>query len=276
MGDDKESWKIPTLTRDNHEKWFRQVGMKLRAKAVFYTTEKTLHQFAVVGGTPDITTGIAELDITDTASDKKVVLNIEKHENYLKDEANALYYMCQSLDDDDEALINEYETAYTLCRYLQKKYAKTSAVTANVYMTKIQTFQFEEDATIIGSWDKLKDFRRKLTAADANLKNTYNDEALFLILSRSLPTEYATTIDTLAIQSTMSVDDKLKHLEAKEVRVQEQTAKEHAHAAFKSSNKYRPPQRRYNNSSSDDSTDDSSARIPRKSTCYLCDSTEHF
>jgi hypothetical protein len=83
-----------------------------------------------------------------------------------------------------------------------------------------------------------KDFRCKLTAADANLKNTYNDEALFLILSRSLPTEYATTIDTLAIQSTMSVDDKLKHLEAKEVRVQEQTAKEHAHAAFKSSNKY--------------------------------------
>ena len=43
MGDDKESWKIPTLTRDNHEKWFRQVGMKLRAKAVFYTTETTLH-----------------------------------------------------------------------------------------------------------------------------------------------------------------------------------------------------------------------------------------
>jgi len=115
--------------------------MKLRAKAVFYTTEKTLHQFALVGGPPDITKGIAELDITDTASDKKkVVLNIDKHEKYLKDEANALYYMCQSLDDDDEALVNEYETAYTLWRYLQKKYAKTSAVTANVYMTKIQTF----------------------------------------------------------------------------------------------------------------------------------------
>jgi hypothetical protein len=93
--------------------------------------------------------------------------------------------MSQSLDDDDEALVNEYETAYTLWRYLQKKYAKTSAVTANVYMTKIQTFQFEGDATIIGTWDKLKDFRRKLAAADANLKNTYNDEALFLILSRS-------------------------------------------------------------------------------------------
>ena len=73
MGEDKEHWKVPTLTRDNHEKWFRQVGMKLRAKAVFYTTEKTLHQFALVGGPK----GIAEPDITDTASDKKkVVLNI--------------------------------------------------------------------------------------------------------------------------------------------------------------------------------------------------------
>ena len=94
MGDDKEHWKIPTLTRDNHEKWFRQVGMKLRAKAVFYTTEKTLHQFAAVGGPPDITAGIAELNITDTASDKKVVLNIKKHKKYLKDKANALYFMC--------------------------------------------------------------------------------------------------------------------------------------------------------------------------------------
>jgi hypothetical protein len=194
--------------------------MKLRAKAVFYNIEKTLHQFALVGGPLDITKGIAELDITDIASDKKkIVLNIDNHEKYVKDEANALYYMRQSLDDDEEALVNEYKTAYTLWRYLQKKYAKTSTVTANVYMTKIQTLQFEEDATIIGSWDKLKDFRRKLAAADANLKNTYNNEALFLILSRSLPTEYATKIDTLAIQSTMSVDDKLKHLKAKEARI---------------------------------------------------------
>jgi hypothetical protein len=88
--------------------------MKLHVKAVFYITEKTLHQFAIVGGTPDITTGIAKLDITDIASDKKVVLNIEKHEKYLKDEANALYYMCQSLDNNDEALVNKYETIYTL------------------------------------------------------------------------------------------------------------------------------------------------------------------
>jgi hypothetical protein len=91
-----------------------------------------------------------------------------------------------------------------------------------------------------------------------------------------LTNEYATTIDTLATQSTMSVDDKLKHLEAKEVRIQEQTTKQHAHTAFRSSNKYRPPQRRYNNPSSEDSTDDGGARIPRNSTCYLCDSTEHF
>jgi hypothetical protein len=67
--------------------------MKLCAKAVFYTTKKTLHQFTTIRGTPDITVGIAELDITDTASNKKVVLNIKKHEKYLQDKANALYYI---------------------------------------------------------------------------------------------------------------------------------------------------------------------------------------
>jgi len=115
MAEEKDKWTIPALSRDTHEKWFRQVGMKLRAKAVFYTVEKTLEQFAVVAGATNLSDKLAELDITDAeGGQKKAVLNIEKHEKYLKDEANALYYMCQSLDDDDEALINEYRTAYAL------------------------------------------------------------------------------------------------------------------------------------------------------------------
>jgi hypothetical protein len=64
-------------------------------------------------------------------------------------------------------------------------------------MTKIQMFTFGADNTIVRAWDKLKDYRRKLRAADLNAKNAYNDLALLLVLVRALPKEYETTIDTL-------------------------------------------------------------------------------
>jgi len=54
------------------------------------------------------------------------------------------------------------------------------------------------NSTIMGSWDKLKGYRHKLEAADANAKSTYNNAALLLVLTRSLPKKFETTIDTLS------------------------------------------------------------------------------
>jgi hypothetical protein len=39
--------------------------------------------------------------------------------------------------------------------------------------------------TIIEAWDKLKEYRRKIGAADQAAKSAYQDTALFLILTRS-------------------------------------------------------------------------------------------
>jgi hypothetical protein len=38
-------------------------------------------------------------------------LNIEKKSNYQKDRASTLRYICGSLNDDDDALVAEYDTA---------------------------------------------------------------------------------------------------------------------------------------------------------------------
>jgi hypothetical protein len=59
-------------------------------------------------------------------------------------------------------------------------------------MTKIQTFAFNEDKGIFVACAKRKEYRRKLIAADSNLKATYPDAALFLIRSRSLPSSFKT------------------------------------------------------------------------------------
>jgi hypothetical protein len=102
-------------------------------------------------------------------------------------------------------------------------------MTANIYITNIQTFTFSKDSTIVGSWDKLKDYRYKLKVADTNAKTAYNNTTLLLILIRSLPKSFETTINILNAQSSLIVNDKLKHLEEKESRIKVNT--EQAHTA---------------------------------------------
>ena len=65
-GKDREGLWIPTLTKANHESWFRQNRIKLRGKGVFYTCEVTLRSHAQIASADDIveiTTGVENLDI---------------------------------------------------------------------------------------------------------------------------------------------------------------------------------------------------------------------
>ncbi len=84
-------------------------------------------------------------------NNKTVCLNIERKAKYLKDKATALDLMFRSLSKDNQALFNEYSYTYNFWVYLHKKYSKTNATTANIYITNIQTFTFSKDSTIVGS-----------------------------------------------------------------------------------------------------------------------------
>jgi hypothetical protein len=75
----------------------------------------------------------------------QVVFNIDKNTKFLKDEATALMYICQSLEEDHQSLIDEYTAAHDLWAYLKQKYSR------NTYVTKIQTFAFGDESTIIGA-----------------------------------------------------------------------------------------------------------------------------
>jgi hypothetical protein len=133
-------------------------------------------------------------------------------------------------------------------------------------MTGIQTFTFDPESTIVGSWEKLKDYRRKLVLADADTNGAYKDSALLLILIRSLPKRFGTTIDTLNAQLSLTVEQKLKFLEEKEVRDQQDT-NEQALPAFRKAHKYVPPHKRGNGDLSSDSEPSATSGIQ----CYLCD-----
>ncbi|KAG9384292.1 hypothetical protein A1F94_006203 [Pyrenophora tritici-repentis] len=64
---------------------------------------------------------------------------------------------------------------------------------------------------------KLKGRKSSMSAR----KSAYKDSALLLVLIRSLPKEFKTTIDTLNAQLNLTVEQKLKFLEEKEVRDQQ-------------------------------------------------------
>lgn len=146
------------------------------------------------------------------------ILHNEKREKYFRDEGTAIDLMFRSLSLDDQALYDEYDSAFSLWAYLRSKYQQIDSTTANEYMTLIQNFSFD-DMTITQGWDKLKEYRRKLCAADIRSKHAYQDEALLLILIRSLPSEYVATIDTLDALTELSVEEKLKRLQTKETRL---------------------------------------------------------
>lgn len=273
MTGEDEKWKIPQLTAENHDTWFRRNKVKLKGKRVFYVCEKSLEKHCQIAQVGELTDAMEELSVGEVDKGVKIRVNVEKKEKYLEDEATAIDILFRSLSDEDQALIDEYETAFQFWAYLGEKYSQTDATTANIYMTKIQTFTFSPESTIVGSWEMLKDYRRKLVAADPAFNGAYQDSALLLVLCRSLPEAFTTTIDTFNAQLNLTVKQKLKFLEEKEIRNQ-QKADEQAHAAFRRTDKYIPPQKRRSHRTSLSSSD-SEPRSRSRLECRLCDE-RHF
>ena len=183
-----------------------------------------------------------ESDITDTTNmqGSTIRINIENKKKDDDDQATALAILFRSLGEDDHALTDEYESVYDFWANLKKNDAKRDEVTANKYMTRIQTFTFDpEQDTITILWDKLKEHRRKLVNADAT-QIAYPDRTLLLILIRALPKSYSSTIDTLNIQSSLSMETKLKYVLQKENRLKEDT-EEHVNVAYAYSKKHARP-----------------------------------
>ena len=272
MDSEREGTSIPILDSITHERWFRKMIIFLRARGVLYVVEQSIEEFArIVGpedGVPEITKGVASLGL-DKEKTNRCQLNLEKKSTWLKDDAIALSIIMSRLTEDDEALVDEYPSAKSLWAHLTGKYSMTNPVAANENLTAIQTFNFDQYGSVMTSWDKLKEFRRKLGAANPNMRMAYTDESLYLVLQRSLPPEYTTTIDGLIIQTSLTVEERLKHLESKENRMK--ASVDQAHASFKPRDReFIPSQHLKNYSSSSEGAESSRGK------CLLCDSRKHW
>jgi hypothetical protein len=150
---------------------------------------------------------------------------------------------------------------------LKVKYQKTSQSTASMYMTKIQTFAFDEDKGIFIASAELKEYCCKLIASDSNRKATYPDAILFLILSRSLLSSFKPLTHAFIAQPTLAIEDKMDMLVEFEIDMRmEENKTEEAHIA-KSNTKVSKHRYRHSNSDSEEGT---------VIECYLCDGDHAF
>ncbi|RKF82215.1 hypothetical protein GcM1_173001 [Golovinomyces cichoracearum] len=117
--------------------------IRLRAKGVDYVIKKSLRQYAALNGPVE-------------------TYDIDKKAKWERDDATVLSMMIKRLNEDDEALVDEYVTTKSFWEYVKKKYSKTSPFTTNENLTAIQTFDFSQYDSVTQAWDKLKHFRRKI------------------------------------------------------------------------------------------------------------------
>lgn len=286
----KNSKDLPTLTRESHEDWFRQVKLEIKSKGVFYTIETTRKDFAWIPSEgrrkeqappPETLSSTS----TDTSIDQLAsefeqlggTWDLEKSRQWDRDEAKALKIILEGLSSDDSTILDEYETAASVWTQLKLKYERTSTSTANQYMTSLHAFSFDKELGIDGSWSRLKEFRRKIVAANAAMKNSYPDDALFLILTLALQKQgqYTAVIDGFLTQQSLTIDEKIKILQEKEARLDDSKVNERAHAAWRQHREvYRHPNHRSRRHSHSSDSDTSMNNLP--TTCYCCGSADHW
>lgn len=260
--------------------------VKLMGKGIDYVLEKTETDFAWIKNpkaADRLTTSTTSSTSTSESSRVDKVAadlaswgsgswNIQKKEDYRVASGRAIDFILQSLCEEDQALYDEHASAMALWTALKVKHSRTNKNEANSNLANIANFVYDAKLGVNGCWAKLKEYRRKLIAANALMKNSYPDEGLLMIFTRTMPIEFRATIDVLKFQLTMTVDEKLKALYEVEERNKEANDKESEESAhIARGSKYIPPYRRNSN----DSTG-SDSRRKYNTVCLLCDENHYI
>jgi hypothetical protein len=257
------------------------MSFKLRGKEIFYVIEATIRDYAWINRVNSSTTPRTEgsKSTSSIESDMEELTfkfeelggsyNLERKRAFERDQAKAFHVISMSLGQDDKRARGEYELNIKgFWTSLKVKYQQTS--TASIYMTKIQTFIFDEEKGIFVAWAKLKEYHHKVIAADSNLKATYPDAAVFLILYRSLPSSFKPLTRAFVAQPTLSIEEKIDMLVEHEMDLREEglnAEKAHIAKSNTKASKHRQ-QKRLEDSNKKKPSRSSGKKLTRKSYGY--------
>jgi hypothetical protein len=147
---ENDHYRIPILSRDNHEIWFQDMSFKLCGKEIFYIMETTIREYALIKRVNSTTsphiasskpTASEESDIdklTFKFEELSVTYNLDKKRVFERNQARAFNSISVSLGEDDKGTRSEYELDNKgFWTSLKVKYQKRSQSTTSMYMTKI-------------------------------------------------------------------------------------------------------------------------------------------
>lgn len=100
MGEDGKTngFRIPILTRENQESFFRQMKIKLKGKQVYYTCETSITGHCQISGPYD---SPQEHEEVIGEGFGRTRINITLKAKYCEDEAKAFSIIFESLNEDD-------------------------------------------------------------------------------------------------------------------------------------------------------------------------------
>lgn len=233
---------LPLKAKDG-EKWFKMAEQYLRARGKFYVIEKLRKDYCM-----------------NTSSSAPIFGNTEdpdRVDTWEKDSASVDYLLSICLDDFDQELIADFKTVKEKWETLKIKYSKTLPSDSRGYMQKISNFTFTEGMKIDEAWLKLTGYRRKLVPTQ---KALFTEDALFEYLLAALPDGYEATLAVLDTSTSLTVPEKISHLETQQTRI---STKETGMVA-----------KRFKRSNSIDS--DVSTRRATRSECWGCQGKDHY
>lgn len=275
---------MPVLTRQNHERFFKQLKLYFDGESIGYVLDQTEFEYAAFqregGVTPNTDDSIE--DISKTMGDLSAsgiqgsskgkgkekeqpywTWNVEKRKEYKAASAKVLYTLSICIDEMDNEYIEDFNTATEKWEALKSKYGKIRPQAQREHVNKLTSFTLEDGMTIEDAWTKIKELRRRVVDANPALKPAFPESQLFELLLAGLPDGYSVTRATLDAQTNLSVQDKLYILQKQE----DQLAVVEKAMLARGNDKWKSKQKRQARTSSG-SDSGSDHFVPR---CYLCD-----
>ena len=193
---------VPTLTRENHELWFRQMKRWIESKELGWVVFEEDQ---------------VETPQSDTATSTLSGLEHSRHgPKYRKDNQSALYWIGLCISYEDEEFTSEHESARDVWRTLERRYQKKLQVTARQYQAQYNTYQMEDSESIQSAWSHLTSLSRRITAIDPGSKGQFTPNRRVQQLLGALPTKFSGIRDAIDTQGKTDHEEILQLLQERE------------------------------------------------------------
>ena len=258
MEDEYKPNKILILSGYNYEKWFAITRAKLQGKGGNHVLNYTLKD------KDKIPAGTTEADFS-------------KLDGIAKEQ------ILTGIDMTDYNLIATLDTAKEQWEKLQSKYTDNRRLVIANKQKELVNYKKQEEHTVQDAWAAIHKLANEIISVKPNLKPSYADEELLYILYDSLPSGYATTVDTLKARDEKDAMKVLRVLEDHEDTLKSrelETGLIARRAPFNRqksglSEKSEKSHRSESTRSKHSSTRFQRPTSPKPPKCYLCDELGH-